>query len=98
MLVITRKILERILVFLDEGTLLRLLAEVRAMPPDSRTGKKRIFLTLTTLEVRSGQVKHGFEGPGFVVCHREEIAERVFAEEEAEKKAADAKQKAKSAT
>jgi carbon storage regulator len=37
---------------------------------------------VTVLEVRGDRVKLGFEGPGEVPIHREELASRLAAEEE----------------
>ena len=49
-----------------------------------RTGGREPLLKVTVLEIKSGSVRLGFEGPPEVPVHRLEVWERIRADDEPE--------------
>jgi len=49
-----------------------------------RTGGREPLLKVTVLEIKSGSVRLGFEGPPEVPVHRLEVWERIRAADESE--------------
>lgn len=71
MLILTRRPVESVICVVPAGTRL----------PDGKVLDKETLITITTLGVKGNQVRIGINAPKWMAVHREEIWERIKAEQ-----------------